>query len=132
MFDLEFVNMKKNVITFSSALFVILIWTINAQSIESSYQVGLWHGFRLAAITYTFDDGCPGQFSHAIPIFNEFGFKATLYTVTGWVGDWSNQQNAASQGHEIASHTMSHTSLADLNPVDQENELRSSANSSLP
>ena len=63
--------------------------TVNAgysQTIAPPYQVGDWPGFRTAAVTYTFDDGCSNQFAIAIPMFNEFGYKLTLFTITGLGG----------------------------------------------
>src|SRR4030043_1194107 len=43
-----------------------------AQTVAPPYEVGTWQGFRSAAISYTFDDGCSNQFTIAIPMFNEF------------------------------------------------------------
>jgi oligosaccharide reducing-end xylanase len=84
-------------------------------TIAPPYEVGTWQGFRTAAITYTFDDGRPGLYSSAIPMFNEpnFGFKLTAFIVTEQFGppDWTALQNAAAVGHEIASHTVTHPDL---------------------
>jgi hypothetical protein len=97
-------------------------------TIAFPYEVGLWQGFRTAAISYTFDDGTANQLPVAIPMFNEFNFDATLFTVTNWVTDWNSLQNAANQGHEIASHTVTHSRLSGMSIADQTVELRDSKN----
>lgn len=113
-------------------LFIVSFLTFGSlcysQNVVAPYEVGTWQGFRAAAITFTFDDGCPNQYAIAIPMFNEFGFKLTLFIVTspswGWPANWTVLQNAASQGHEIASHTVTHTSLGGLSDEQQTTELK--------
>jgi len=92
------------------------------------YQIGTWRGFRPAAISYTFDDDCPNQYAVAVPMFNARGFKITLFTVPDWLPgrSWAPAQTAALQGHEIASHTLTHPRLSDLSAAQQSNELANS------
>ena len=101
-----------------------------AQTVAPPYEVGTWQGFRPAAISFTFDDGSPNQYAKAIPMFNEFDLKMTLYIVTspswGWPANWSALQTAASRGHEIGSHTVSHTSMGGMNDALQTTELKNS------
>jgi hypothetical protein len=97
-----------------------------SQTIAPPYEVGAWPRFRSAAISYTFDDGCSNQFAIAIPMFNEFDFKLTLFTVTGWPLNWANLQNAASAGHEVASHTVTHPYLNKMTAAQQTTELKDS------
>jgi peptidoglycan/xylan/chitin deacetylase (PgdA/CDA1 family) len=78
-------------------------------NVAAPYEVGTWPGFRSAAITYTFDDNCAKQYTVALPMFNEFGFKMTMYPVINWGPNWPAMQKAAEQGHEIGSHTVTHT-----------------------
>jgi len=78
-------------------------------NVAAPYEVGIWPGFRSAAVTYTFDDGCAKQYSVALPMFNEVGFKMTMYPVINWEPNWPALQTAANQGHEIGSHTVTHT-----------------------
>jgi oligosaccharide reducing-end xylanase len=114
-------------------LFVILLifcCTCFSQKVEAPYEVGTWQGFRTAAISYTFDDNCTNQLPIAVPLFNEFGFPLTLFAVTNpgwaWPANWSGLQNAASQGHEIASHTVTHTSFSGMADSLQDIELKNS------
>lgn len=97
-----------------------------SRTIDYPYEVGTWQGFRQAAISYTFDDGCSNQFAIAIPMFNELDFKLTLFIVTSWSPNWTALQNAASAGHEIASHTMTHPYLNSLTVEQQTFELKNS------
>jgi len=116
----------------NTIFFVVALLTFGnlcySQNVNPPYEVGTWQGFRTAAITFTFDDGSPNQFAIAIPMFNEFGFKLTLFIVTspswGWPANWTTLQSAASQGHEIASHTVTHTSLGGLSDEQQTTELK--------
>jgi oligosaccharide reducing-end xylanase len=92
------------------------------------YQVGNWPGFRSAAITYTFDDHCSNQFVIAVPLFNQYGYKLTLYPVPDWSPNWTNIENAGAAGHEVGSHTMSHPHLPQLTIEQQTTELVNSQN----
>ncbi len=65
-------------------------------------------------------------------MFNEFGYKLTMFTVTSptWYmpTHWDALQTAANQGHEIASHTVTHPHLPQLTIENQTTELVSSQN----
>ncbi len=99
-----------------------------SQTVEPPYEVGNWQGFRTAAITYTFDDHCSNQFAIAVPLFNEFGYKLTLYPVPNWGPPWTSIESAAAAGHEVGSHTMSHPHLQQLTIEEQTTELVNSQN----
>ena len=116
--------MKTRHIVFSSLAAISL--NVYTQQVPAPYEVGKWSGFRAAAINYTFDDGCPNQFNIAIPLFDEFGFNLTLFTVTNWVGNWPALQSAAANGHEVASHTVTHADFRNITLEQQEAELKNS------
>ncbi len=112
-------------------LFAVFLVACNAgysQTIAPPYQVGNWQGFRTAAISYTFDDGCSNQFAIAIPMFNEFDYDLTMFTVTGWGPNWTALQNAAAAGHEVANHTITHPHLGGMSLANQTTELVNSQN----
>jgi len=112
-------------------LMFIFLEVVNAGyagTVAWPYEVGNWPGFRTAAVTYTFDDGCSNQYAIAIPMFNEFGFKMTLYPVINWGPNWTALQSAAAVGHEVGSHTMSHPNLSGMTIADQTTELVNSQN----
>jgi oligosaccharide reducing-end xylanase len=113
-----------------------LVLSVCVARAASPYEIGTWRGFRPAAISYTFDDGCSNQFSVAVPMFDAAGFKLTLFTVISTMfPGWPKLQDAAARGHEIASHTMTHTNLASLTDAQQITELQNSRdaiNANLP
>jgi oligosaccharide reducing-end xylanase len=108
--------------------FILLLFSEGSfsQGVVAPYQVGPWQGFRPAAISYTFDDNCTNQLAVVVPMFNEFDYKLTLFTVIDWGPNWNGLQNAVSHGHEVASHTLSHPSLGTLSDSMQTIELADS------
>jgi len=116
-------------------LFSILVLSATSHfvfsQVASPYQVGTWPGFKSCAVSYTFDDGCPNQFTKAIPIFDEYGFKLTLFTITNvnWaVPNWTKLQSAAANGHEVANHTATHPDLSKMTVANQKIEFETSNN----
>lgn len=101
---------------------------IFSQTVQSPYELADWKGFRKAVVVYTFDDHCANQFSIAVPLFDEYNFKLSLYPVPNWSPDWNKIRAAAESGHEIGSHTVSHQSLSSLSIEQQEVELSNSKN----
>lgn len=98
-----------------------------SQTIAEPYNVATWHGFRASAVSFTFDDGCANQFAIAIPMFDEFGFKLTMFTVTSptWPDlHWDKLLSASQNGHEIASHSVTHTNFSSQNDSLQTWELK--------
>lgn len=101
---------------------------------------------RLAVIT--FDDGFRSAAEHALPVFDELGWPATVFTVTStatngdpmrWLSGelpapddallplrWSELVDLAARGWEIGSHASTHRLLSELDDADLEAELRSS------
>ncbi len=97
-----------------------------AGNVTPPYQIGTWEGFRPGAVSFTFDDDLPNQYSVAVPMFNARGLKLTLFTVTSWLpgGSWGPIVVAAAAGHEIASHTLTHPDLSSLDAVTVTNEMK--------
>lgn len=106
-------------------MLISLFFNSRAQN-SSLYEIASWKGFTDAAITYTFDDATSNQYTIAIPMFNEFNFDATFFPVINWSPNWSVFQSAAVQGHEIGSHTISHSNLGNLTDSVQNIELKNS------
>jgi oligosaccharide reducing-end xylanase len=115
----------------SSLVFLMLAFAISpsrAGSVAAPYEIGTWEGFRTAAISYTFDDNLTNQYVTAVPMFHRAGFKITLNTIIDYwtTFKWSDAQTAASYGDEIASHTVTHTSLNTVSAAQLTNELANS------
>ena len=90
--------------------------TLVAAPIPAPYELATWRGFRASAVSYTFDDNSPKQFSVAQPMFDAKGISATFFCIVGNLSaaQWATIESAAAKGHEIASHTLTHPSLPTL------------------
>jgi oligosaccharide reducing-end xylanase len=87
-----------------------------AATIPAPYELATWRGFRACAVSYTFDDNSPKQFSVAQPMFDAKGLPATFFCIVGNLSpsQWATIESAAAKGHEIGSHTLTHPSLPTL------------------
>ena len=112
--------MKKYYLIISLAVSILALKS-NAQ-IASGYEIANWQNFSTSAVSYTFDDNLPEQFSVAMPLLDKYGFKATFYLIT----DWTKYIAASANGHEIASHSIKHKNLNTLSIIDQDTELKES------
>lgn len=71
-------------------------------------------------VIINFDDGRKTQFTHAKPILDKYGFKATFYIVCNYVDNkkgfmtWEEIETLNKEGHDIGSHTMNHVHLSNL------------------
>ncbi len=68
------------------------------------------------SVLLTFDDGNLCVYEKACPIMEEYGFKATLFLITGSMGgktrmDWQHVRDLHSRGYEIGAHTVTHANL---------------------
>lgn len=72
------------------------------------------------------DDNCRNQLPVAIPLFDRYGFKTTLFTVPNFAPNWAGLRAASANGHEVASHTVTHTLLNTLTVAQQVTELQQS------
>ncbi|MDB5047884.1 MAG: polysaccharide deacetylase [Fibrobacteres bacterium] len=89
-------------------------------------SVAVWSRFRSTALSITFDDNSPGQFNTALPLLDKRGLKATFFVVPEWMkpDQWDRARFAASNGHEIGSHTLSHLVLARETADKQDEQMR--------
>ena len=117
--------MKKIDFKWLFAILSLMVLPINAQ-IAHNYEVATWHQFRTSAVTYTFDDNTANQLSIALPIFNQYNFKITLFVISGRITNWSGYLSASNNGHEVASHTVDHYNMSTLTVNDQDLELKKS------
>lgn len=90
--------------------------TLVAAPIPAPYELATWRGFRASAVSYTFDDNSPKQFSVAQPMFDAKGLSATFFCIVGNLSaaQWATIESASAKGHEIASHTLTHPDLTKL------------------
>lgn len=71
------------------------------------------------AVCLTFDDGWLGNYLHAYPVLQEFGFRATFFVATSLIGNqlymnWEQLKQMQASGMSIQSHTVSHLPMGNL------------------
>jgi peptidoglycan/xylan/chitin deacetylase (PgdA/CDA1 family) len=66
------------------ALVILAFSCANSQKAGET-EITAWQNDKSAAISLTFDDGSPNQFSQALPGLNKLGIPATFYIITGEV-----------------------------------------------
>lgn len=81
---------------------------------------------RAMALSYIFDDGESNVYK-ALPIFEKYGYKATIGVVAAFVSDrsndpfwgsWGEWRDAANRGFEIANHSMFHRDSKKMHGAD--------------
>ncbi len=104
-----------------------------------------YHGVSIAGlkrkndIALTFDDGWQSFFINALPILNKYNFKATVFIISGYVGNksrwdyknkghlsWHEIKILVDEGIEIGSHSVNHVDLRYLDDNKLEYEIAGS------
>ena len=106
--------MKNRVSTFRLSIFFTLLGTCSFGQYSSKTEDTLrsrfpWPAEKQVAVSLSFDDGRASQLDTGLPILDKYGVKATFYVnpsnIEERLADW---KLAASRGHEIANHTLTH------------------------
>lgn len=75
-------------------------------------SIANWHGDRAAALCLRFDDSTPSHLTAAMPLLDQYGFRATFLVNPGRPGFTEHQREwdeAVRQGrHEFGNHSWSH------------------------
>jgi peptidoglycan/xylan/chitin deacetylase (PgdA/CDA1 family) len=83
-------------------------------------------------VCIVFDDGWLNQYTNALPILDEYGFKAAFSIITAYPDkvpeymSWKQIQTLHNQGHVIGSHTVDHFTLDTLDATSIEYQLSKS------
>jgi peptidoglycan/xylan/chitin deacetylase (PgdA/CDA1 family) len=78
------------------------------------------------AFMITIDDGYRSVYTVAVPILKKYGFPATLFVYTNYIGvsskaiTWNQLRELKAEGFTIGSHTIAHSDLSTM--ADNENE----------
>jgi peptidoglycan/xylan/chitin deacetylase (PgdA/CDA1 family) len=108
----------------------------------SEYAKLIKGGEKIAtpAVVLTFDDGFANFLTEAAPVLREYGYRATVYIPTDFIGQrsaftslvdlpilsGSEIRNLAGEGFEIGSHSLSHSNLTRLAMNQVRNEIERS------
>lgn len=96
--------------------------------IEELQALAVWPD---KAVVLTFDDGHESNFTLALPILQEYGFKAEFFITTGWTGtpyfmNGEQIRGLHNAGMRIGSHGVTHRFLPDVSETDMKSELNES------
>jgi len=96
----------------------------------TSHEIMKWKDNRAAAVSVTFDDGYYSQATIGANLLTARNLKGTFFL---WIGSldwsdltWDNWRDVAGQGHEIASHSVTHPHLTRLSEIELREELSQS------
>ena len=85
-------------------------------------------GLPKKSVLITMDDGYRSVYNIAYPILNKYGFKATLFIYTNFVGvskmaiTWNQLKEMQANGFTIGSHTIYHSDLTNRKEGESEQE----------
>ncbi len=82
-------------------------------------------------VVLTFDDGFQDNYTQALPILEQYSFKATFFIVNDWVGKpgfmtWDQIRDLPRRGHTIGAHTLSHPLLTEIPLAQAKHEIYNS------
>jgi peptidoglycan/xylan/chitin deacetylase (PgdA/CDA1 family) len=104
-----------------------ITYTQNPQNPPLAHKITNWAHNKAGAVSITFDDGWTDNYTLAVPALNARGFKGTFLIVSSYAADmWDEWRDAASQGHEIGSHSKTHPRLPNLSIPEMEDEIEGS------
>jgi peptidoglycan/xylan/chitin deacetylase (PgdA/CDA1 family) len=94
------------------------------------------------SVVLTFDDAYDNFVDYALPVLSRYGFPATVYAISGWLGqraewfakdpgrpvpglmDAARLREIRAAGMTLGSHTVNHVKLAEASPEAKREELR--------
>ena len=87
--------------------------------------------FSAPAVAITVDDGCETDLLAIAPVLKQFGYGASFYVVTGWIGkpgflSLAQLRELHDLGFEIGCHSMTHPYLSDLDEAGLRREIADS------
>ena len=102
---------------------ILFLLLLSASFSFGAHTVTAWPENKNGAVSLTFDDGCQSHISLGVPTLNARGLKGTFFVtidgvLDGYSPPWNSWRSAANGGHEIGSHTISHSDLTSL-PLSQ-------------
>jgi len=86
------------------------------------------HALPKRSVVITLDDGYKSAYNIAYPILKKYGFTATLFIYTDFIGvgkeaiTWDQLREMKADGFEVGSHTLSHCDLTDKKEEENDRE----------
>lgn len=111
------------------ALFFFILISYNLYGQKNNilvYEIADYYHFKSGAISFTFDDGVPNQFTIGRENLDKFNFKGTFFIITGAKNNWDIFREMVKDGHEIGSHTISHPQLKKIELKEVRKEMQGS------
>lgn len=105
---------------------------------EAAVKLKVGAGTDEKVVVLTFDDGYVDFYTEAFPTLDRFGYTATVFLPTAYIGDGSREFNGATcltwdqvrelrkAGVDFGSHTVTHPQLTMLPPAEIRDELEAS------
>lgn len=103
---------------------------------DSMFYVARFQSDKLAAISYTFDDGVLEHFTLVYPAFEKLGLKGTFWINGNTINEgekglynklprisWKDLKTMAEHGHEISNHGWSHKNLTECTKEEMQVEV---------
>lgn len=88
--------------------------------VPCSRSPGFWPFATDGAVSLTYDDALKSPVRHALPALDAHGFKATFFLTTGKRWEPALWKPLARNGHELASHSVTHNSTLTRAAMEQE------------
>ena len=110
----------------------------NCVDLDSAFRMIESDDVLPRSVAITFDDGFHDFYSHAMPVLSRFGFPATMFVVSNFVGtrphrfgertvmSWAELREIQALRIQIGSHTVTHPVLRYLDSASVELEIKQS------
>lgn len=94
--------------------FLLVLLLLSCEGDVDSYFVRVteYPENKTAALSITFDDGCPSVFTKIIPLLDQQNLKGTFFIVARAASErneWDKWNALIANGHEVGNHSMTHS-----------------------
>jgi hypothetical protein len=117
------------VIMLLGVFFPLPIVTFSQLSSNASSSIEDGGSTNNKVVILIFDRGYKSQFTNAKPILDNYGYKATIFTICNYIGEekstmsWEEIETLHKEGYDIQSHGMNHKDLTSLSSDEREFEV---------
>ena len=97
-----------------SRLATVFLLSVASVTLAAPVTTVPWNGYP-GAVTFTFDDACSSQLSHAVPALKARKINATFFLYNSgnaFTGNKAAWVAVAKDGNELANHTLDHSDLS--------------------